>query len=148
MTRLRHDPGHFPSVAQQGDMEGAYRGMVPDDMRAALDDLRDFFSRSSMFSPFMHFRVRSGNAAHDDDDDEDDEEEEDVISFDQMNLPQIEFKEGASEINEKLCVICQDEYQPGDKLSTLPCVHHFHTDCIRKWVDECKPECPLCKAEL
>jgi len=36
--------------------------------------------------------MRAGHGLQDDDEDDDDEEEEEAVSFDQMNIPQIEFE--------------------------------------------------------
>ena len=38
------------------------------------------------------------------------------------------------------CVICRCEYEDGDTLSTLPCKHHYHTDCIKDWLQINKVE--------
>merc|ERR1719262_629019 len=42
------------------------------------------------------------------------------------------------------CIICHEEITPNDDISTLPCQHEFHTDCIENWVAH-NPSCPLCR---
>ena len=42
------------------------------------------------------------------------------------------------------CIICYDNFKEGDKVTTLPCVHVFHIDCIKSWILEHK-NCPVCK---
>ena len=54
-----------------------------------------------------------------------------------------EKKEG----NNNECVICLGEYDPGESTTTLPCLHIFHTDCIRSWL-ESNNHCPVCKFEI
>ncbi|KAL7141884.1 hypothetical protein ABFS83_08G084500 [Erythranthe nasuta] len=45
------------------------------------------------------------------------------------------------------CVICQVEYEKGDKLVTLGCDHPYHEDCIAKWL-QIKKICPICNNEV
>ena len=45
------------------------------------------------------------------------------------------------------CVICLSGFKLGDKESTLPCMHIFHYNCLKKWLLENRL-CPLCKYEL
>lgn len=49
-----------------------------------------------------------------------------------------------------ICNICQDTYEDDDSIVMLPCsdLHHFHEDCIKKWVTESHAKCPLCKADV
>ena len=68
------------------------------------------------------------------------------IDLDALNLPRFVYSKAAG-IKEPLCVICQEEYQEGDVLLTLSCIHNFHAPCIEKWLS-CKAECPLCKEEV
>ncbi|KAJ1944722.1 hypothetical protein EC988_005916, partial [Linderina pennispora] len=46
------------------------------------------------------------------------------------------------------CVICLEEYVPGNSVRVLPCGHVFHNDCISHWLLRPKTkvhECPMCK---
>ena len=49
--------------------------------------------------------------------------------------------------NNNKCVICLSEFQVGEKESTLPCLHIFHSECIEKWISE-KKWCPVCKFDI
>lgn len=49
--------------------------------------------------------------------------------------------------NNNRCVICLSEFNVGEKESTLPCLHFFHSNCIEKWIIE-KRWCPVCKYEI
>ena len=49
--------------------------------------------------------------------------------------------------NNNKCVICLSEFQVGEKESTLPCLHIFHSECIEKWIRE-KKWCPVCKFDI
>ena len=44
----------------------------------------------------------------------------------------------------KKCIICLEYFNDGDKIISLPCVHIYHGDCIKKWLLE-KNFCPICK---
>ena len=49
--------------------------------------------------------------------------------------------------NQEKCAICQYEYKETEKVSKLPCLHIFHNDCIKGWLDKNKV-CPICKKEI
>lgn len=46
------------------------------------------------------------------------------------------------------CVICQIEYEEGEKLVVLDsCEHPYHSDCITQWL-QVKKTCPICSSEV
>lgn len=45
------------------------------------------------------------------------------------------------------CVICLDAYEEGDKITTLPCGHLFHSRCIMLWFSGNNGLCPICKRD-
>ncbi|WOK93628.1 E3 ubiquitin-protein ligase [Canna indica] len=45
------------------------------------------------------------------------------------------------------CCICLSKYEDGAELHSLPCSHHFHSDCIVKWL-KINATCPLCKQNI
>lgn len=47
-----------------------------------------------------------------------------------------------SELEE--CRICLLEYEDGEEVKTLPCMHRFHSECIDRWLAESR-QCPVCK---
>jgi hypothetical protein len=59
----------------------------------------------------------------------------------------------SSIVNEKIegennnCVICLGDFEKGDSVTTLPCAHMFHTDCIKTWLKS-NNHCPVCKFEI
>lgn len=46
------------------------------------------------------------------------------------------------------CSVCLTSFEPDDSVAVLPCRHHFHRQCIAKWLFECKRACPLCGDEV
>uniref|UniRef100_A0A2H1VLB0 SFRICE_032992 n=1 Tax=Spodoptera frugiperda TaxID=7108 RepID=A0A2H1VLB0_SPOFR len=42
------------------------------------------------------------------------------------------------------CSICFDVMLRNQDLTSLPCTHNFHTDCIMPWLQE-KQTCPNCR---
>lgn len=49
--------------------------------------------------------------------------------------------------NNKDCIICLDAFEINDRLTTLPCTHFFHCNCLEKWVKKNR-SCPVCKFSL
>lgn len=45
---------------------------------------------------------------------------------------------------EKVCVICQCDFEKRDLVRMLPCAHHFHLKCIDKWLKGNRT-CPICR---
>lgn len=58
------------------------------------------------------------------------------------------------------CAICFEDYQEGDVMRVMPCLHRFHESCIDQWILQqarrqhntahsvVAYECPLCHARL
>lgn len=49
--------------------------------------------------------------------------------------------------NADTCVICMEEMTSGSSVTTLPCTHQFHDDCIRAWLVVNK-RCPIDKEAI
>ncbi|KAK1431672.1 hypothetical protein QVD17_08204 [Tagetes erecta] len=52
-----------------------------------------------------------------------------------------------SKKKEESCVICQMNFNYGERLITLPCLHQYHTKCISDWL-KLKKNCPICQKEV
>eukprot|EP00188_Purpureofilum_apyrenoidigerum_P001343 Plantae.Rhodophyta-Purpureofilum_apyrenoidigerum.ctg17285.p1 GENE.Plantae.Rhodophyta-Purpureofilum_apyrenoidigerum.ctg17285~~Plantae.Rhodophyta-Purpureofilum_apyrenoidigerum.ctg17285.p1 ORF type:complete len:222 (+),score=27.86 Plantae.Rhodophyta-Purpureofilum_apyrenoidigerum.ctg17285:328-993(+) len=50
-------------------------------------------------------------------------------------------------ISAESCVICIENYQEGENLKILPCLHVFHSHCADTWLQE-HLNCPTCKFAL
>ena len=46
------------------------------------------------------------------------------------------------------CMVCLIEYEEGEELRTMPCMHFFHKECIDKWLLERGSTCPICKFNI
>jgi len=44
----------------------------------------------------------------------------------------------------EICIICIDNYEDENIITTLSCNHSFHTECLKEWLKK-KKECPYCK---
>lgn len=45
------------------------------------------------------------------------------------------------------CRICITDYVDGEKVTTLPCGHRYHKECIETWLMK-KAECPICRKSI
>ncbi|KAL2093102.1 hypothetical protein ACEWY4_010414 [Coilia grayii] len=45
------------------------------------------------------------------------------------------------------CRICLEDYEEGEEITVLPCLHGFHSRCVLHWLQG-NPTCPLCRARL
>ena len=58
-------------------------------------------------------------------------------------MPSLEI--GESEDGE--CVVCLEEWKPGEVAKEMPCKHKFHDECIEKWL-EIHGSCPVCRYKM
>jgi len=56
-------------------------------------------------------------------------------------------KENEKREGESNCSICLSEYETGNEIKILPCLHKFHKDCIDSWLDA-HNTCPVCKYKI
>ena len=49
--------------------------------------------------------------------------------------------------SEVKCLVCQHEYQRGDRLRRLPCGHIFHAECVDEWL-KTNDECLYCRKSI
>ena len=48
---------------------------------------------------------------------------------------------------DQLCPICHEDLEEAD-IASLPCGHHFHQKCVKKWLVFGKSRCPMCNDSL
>ncbi|KAJ2783673.1 hypothetical protein H4R18_001583 [Coemansia javaensis] len=46
------------------------------------------------------------------------------------------------------CPICLEEFEPGEHLRELPCMHKYHVACIDTWLVSRSTCCPYCKLDI
>ncbi|KIL61915.1 hypothetical protein M378DRAFT_108977 [Amanita muscaria Koide BX008] len=44
------------------------------------------------------------------------------------------------------CLICLDDYRPEEDVRMMACRHAFHKDCVDKWLQTGKNNCPACRS--
>ncbi|CAH0475376.1 unnamed protein product [Peronospora belbahrii] len=49
-----------------------------------------------------------------------------------------------SEVCNTVCAVCCDEFELGEEVRALPCLHFYHRECIDQWL-MCHRQCPICK---
>lgn len=64
-------------------------------------------------------------------------------------LKEVKFNPDETTIDEEdaRCAICLSSYENKEKIRYLPCKHHFHSECVDKWLLKNK-SCPFCKQEI
>ncbi|KAL1950125.1 hypothetical protein VTO73DRAFT_5248 [Trametes versicolor] len=45
------------------------------------------------------------------------------------------------------CLICLDDYQPEDDVRLMHCRHAFHQECVDKWMQVGRNNCPACRTK-
>ncbi|XP_078431570.1 uncharacterized protein LOC144703295 [Wolffia australiana] len=63
------------------------------------------------------------------------------------HLPTITLNEADAAELSNFCAICKSEISMEEKLKQLPCLHHYHCECIFPWL-KIRNTCPLCRFEL
>eukprot|EP00727_Mastigamoeba_balamuthi_P014297 m51a1_g9490 putative ring finger protein 165 (171) ;mRNA; f:638186-638698 len=43
------------------------------------------------------------------------------------------------------CGICLSDYEVGEVVRTLPCLHGFHAECVDRWLLSSDAHCPVCR---
>lgn len=46
--------------------------------------------------------------------------------------------------DKSLCAVCYTDYEEGEEVRTLPCLHFYHRECIDQWLLHHRL-CPICK---
>ena len=69
---------------------------------------------------------------------------------DLIELPTKEFTLNPEPQDDKVkqsCMVCMCEFEEGQSVRTIRCLHMFHTECIDKWLLERTGTCPICKTK-
>lgn len=66
-------------------------------------------------------------------------------SFDHLPTTVYEGQELPS--NQITCAVCMADFETSEELRSLHCTHHFHKECIDKWLGVAVT-CPVCKGEV
>jgi E3 ubiquitin-protein ligase DOA10 len=64
-----------------------------------------------------------------------------------LSISEIENNKQRGEEAFQNCLVCLSEYEKGDEVRTMPCLHYFHKDCIDKWLGKSN-NCPICKFDI
>lgn len=62
-------------------------------------------------------------------------------------LPTKRFKDGIVKKEDASCAICLSDYEEDEVVRFLPCGHHYHRNCVDKWLVTNKA-CPFCKRNV
>jgi len=68
-----------------------------------------------------------------------------MLSLD--HLPTLVFEGQELPSSQTTCAVCITDFEVSEELRALECAHHFHKECIDKWLGVA-PSCPVCKGEV
>ncbi|KAK8521180.1 hypothetical protein V6N12_005091 [Hibiscus sabdariffa] len=107
------------------------------------DDIGDLVAESMAnsvrFKPASKSSIEALERVHWVDKDEDEDE--------QNLLLKKTGKLGEGSSSEKGCTVCLDEFSDGAEVTSMPCGHIYHYDCIVEWL-ETNHMCPLCRYQM
>jgi len=63
------------------------------------------------------------------------------------HLPILVFEGQELPSNQTTCAICMQEFETSEELRSLQCLHHYHKECVDKWLGVATA-CPVCKGEV
>jgi len=63
------------------------------------------------------------------------------------HLPSLVYEGQELPANQSTCAVCIADFEVTEELRGLECTHHFHKECIDKWLGV-SPSCPVCKREV
>lgn len=63
------------------------------------------------------------------------------------NLPSVVLTQEDVAKNNAVCAVCMDDISLEEKVRQLPCLNHYHGDCILLWL-KMRNTCPVCRFEL
>ena len=94
------------------------------------------FNQGMFDDIFSEFLQRMGSREHPTD--------EEILN----ELPETKIEDvNKLDPEKKNCIICLEDFKNGDNAIILPCIHIFHTDCIKNWL-KTQNTCPICKFKL
>ncbi len=64
-----------------------------------------------------------------------------------IHLPEEPFSSEKIYIPE-ICIICLEEFNTNNAITTLECSHSYHLECIKDWFENRKTTCPCCKVNI
>jgi len=61
-------------------------------------------------------------------------------------LPITDWQSGGTEGCDE-CPLCLGDYEVGEKIMRLPCLHGAHEECLSQWLGRCT-QCLVCKLDV
>jgi hypothetical protein len=74
--------------------------------------------------------------------------DENIVRVQRVSVNQLPKEFAWSLENGTQCVFCLEDLKVGDAVLSLPCLHHFHSHELRKWLKDGNAKCPTCFTEI
>jgi hypothetical protein len=70
------------------------------------------------------------------------------LNDEQINrMPVYTVPDDPAKKQDQKCSICLENFETGDRIRTIECLHSYHADCIDRWLST-KATCPVCNYQI
>jgi hypothetical protein len=87
--------------------------------------------------------------------DEDDDEEYEEQEWNTTPMTDEEFRKythwynfNEQEFPTVTCAVCQTDFENGNRITVLDCMHQYHQHCIHPWLTRRSSLCPTCRQKV
>jgi hypothetical protein len=128
---------------------GHNKKRIHHNFRINFDDKNNYDDENEDFEDDVEEQEELNSVNEELDDDELDDEVDNGIEDNIIETFPVSKIKDISKLTDdkKKCCICLENFKINDETINLPCIHIFHSGCIKKWMKR-KDICPICKNKI